>query len=208
MRSEADLRYFKILMVALSLMIIMSACESNLTADRFREIQKKLFEMKSYKCTSEIKIISNKNSIRYLVRQAYLHPSRFKVEVIEPEFMKGIVTLTNANETSVSNPNLSVNNTYISENIIKLNGNNMFLSYFFNNYVSSEKSDMKISNEKYILKAFIPSETDYMETEVLTVDRRGCPESLEIFDKQGRLKIEIKYKEFVMNPKIDEMVFN
>jgi len=201
------LKYLRILMAALSLMIITSACGNGLSADRFQGIQKKLFELKSYKCVAEIKIVSNKNSTRYLVNQLYLHPSKFKMEVIEPEFLKGILTVSNGNETRVSNPNLDTNNTYVSENLIKLTGNNLLITYFFSNYVNSEKSKMEIAGERYRLKTYIPSETDYMETEILSINREGYPESLEMFDKEGRLKIGIKYREFVMNPRLEENIF-
>lgn len=194
-------------MAALSLMIIMSACGNRLSADNFQGIQKKLFELKSYKCTSEITIINNKNSTKYLVTQIYLHPSKLRTEILEPEFMKGILTVSNGSETRVSNPNIDVNNTYVSENLMKLTGNNMLLTCFFSNYVSSEKSNMEIADGSYILKTYIPCETDYMETEILRVNKEGYPESLKIFDKQERLKVDIRYKNFVMNPKFAEDVF-
>jgi len=202
------LKYLRILMAALSLMIIMSACGNRLTSDRFQSIQKKLFELKSYKCTAEIRIVNNKNTTKYIVKQYYVHPSKFKIEVLEPEFIKGLLTISDGSETRVFNPKLDVNNTYVSESIIKLTGNNMLLTYFFSNYVSSEKSKMEISGGKYRLKTYIPSETDYMAAEILDISREGHPEILEIFDKEGRVKIEVKYTEFVMNPKLDEIALN
>ncbi|MGE5474024.1 MAG: LolA family protein [Ignavibacteriales bacterium] len=201
------MKYLRILIAALSLMIILSACGNRLTADNFQNIQKKLFELRSYQCTAKIVIYNNKNSTKYLVRQIYLQPSRFRTEVIQPEFMKGILTISNGSQTKVRNPNLNMNNTYISENLIKLTGNNMLLTYFFSNYVGSEKSTMDISNGVYRLKAYIPDETDYMETEILSINKDGSPDKLEIFDKQGNLKIEIKFIEFALNPKFDDSIF-
>lgn len=201
------MKYVRILITTLSLMIIMSACGNRLCADNFQCIQKKLFELKSYQCTAEILIYNNKNSTRYLVRQMYLHPSKYRTEVIEPEFMKGILTVSNGSQVRVSNPNVNMNSTYITENLIKLTGNNMLLTYFFCNYVSSEKSKMDISDGKYRLSAYIPDETDYLETETLIINKDGCPDSLEIFDKKGKLKIRIKYIEFMMNPRFEERIF-
>jgi len=202
------LKYLRILFVTLSLMIIMSACGNRMSADRFQSIQKKLFELKSYKCIAEIRIVNNKNTTKYIVKQYYIHPSKFKVEVLEPEFIKGLLTISDGSETKVSNPNIDVNNTYVSESIIKLTGNNMLLTYFFSNYVSSEKSNMEISGDKYRLKTYITSETDYMSAEILGISKEGYPESLEIFDKEGRLKLQIKYIEFVMNPILDGITLN
>lgn len=202
------MKYLRILMAALSLMIVMSACGNRLSADKFQGIQKKLFELKGYKCTLEIKVVNNKNSTKYLVRQMYFHPSKFRTEILEPEFMKGIITVSNGKETCVSNTNFDTNNTYVSENLIKLSGNNMLLTNFFSNYVSSEKSIMEIVGGTYRLKTYIPCETDYMEAEILCINKQGNPESLKIFDKQGSLKVDIKYIEFVKNPRFEEGIFD
>ncbi len=197
----------RVVITAVFLVILTCGCRPAASADNFQNIQKKLFELRSYKCTADIVIFTNKNKTGYKINQYYTHPGKYRVEVIYPDFLKGVVMVSNDKNVWVSNPSLTVKSTYYFDNFLNSTGNNTFLTEFFSNYVKSEKSQMAIKNKKYKLSTYISNGNTYMDTEVLTIKPDGCPESLEIFDHQANLKILLSYKEFVMNPKLDNKLF-
>ena len=186
----------------------MCGCTNTANHDEFSNIQKRLFELKSYKCTAEIKIYNNKNTTHYIVNQYYVFPAKFRVEIRSPEILKGLVTISNGKDTVVSNPSDSISKPYRYENLSNLCGDSTILTEFFGNYVKSEKSSMTIEGGKYKLTTKIPSGNGYMDTETLTVNVLGKPEKLEIYDRKGISKLDLTYKDFQMNPKLEEKIFD
>lgn len=171
------------------------------------KIQKKLFEMRSYKCTAVIKINSNKNTIRYKVRQEYVHPSKYRMEIIEPQFLAGVETKSDGSETTISNPGIKGDNLYITENIKAISENSVFLTSFINSYLFSEKATMRKNGEKYILKTESGSKNQYIHFQILTLNQKGIPETLEMNDLEGRQRMLVTYDEFTYNVREDERKF-
>lgn len=182
-------------------------CKDSANTGNFVNIQKKFFELKSFQATVDIEIINNKNITKYTVNQYYIYPNKFRVEVIYPEFLKNLVFINNEKNAWVSNSKVNINDTYYWEMVLGLKGNNTFITEFFSNYVKAEESKMVIKDNKYILSTVIFSGNTYMETERLTISRNGYPEKLEIFDQGGKTKLILNYREFKMNSRIDEKVF-
>lgn len=190
------------------MLITFGGCKSGLKDEEFLKIQKKLFELRSFRCTAEIKIMNNKNITQYIVVQYYDHPGKFRIEVVYPEYLKGLVTVSDGRSVAVINPNITVNNTYFVENLLNMSRSSVFLTEFFSNYVKSEKSQMKIENHKYKLITNIFDGNKYYETAILTINpQTGCPEKLEIFDRSGGLRLILIYNEFVINPRLNEQLF-
>ena len=197
----------RVIIIAIILMITSCSCRSGVSADNFLSIQKKLFELKSYKCTAEIKIISNKNTMKYTVEQYYMHPGKYRLEIASPEALKGLITISNGKDVSIINPYINTNNLYYSDSITNFSSNNTLVTEFFASYVKSEKSQMTIEDKKYKLSTEISSGNVYLENEALVINSEGKPEKLEIFDPKGNLKTVINYKEFVINPRLDLDIF-
>lgn len=197
----------KIFVIVVLLVTASCGCKQQADADGFSKVQKKLFELKSYKCTAEIDINSNKNTTHYVINQYYIHPGKFRVEVNYPEILKGLVIVGNGKYVSVQNSNVSGNNRYTAESISNITGNNSFITEFFSNYVKSEKSEMAVKDGKYMLSTDISGGNSYMEKEVLIIKPSGYPESLKIYDQKGTLKFSLIYKEFISNPKLDMKLF-
>jgi outer membrane lipoprotein-sorting protein len=166
-----------------------------------------LFELKSYKCTAEIKMYNNKNITQYIVTQYYVFPANFRVEIQSPKILKGVVTISNGKDIVMFNPGDSTGKPYRYENLSNLCGDSTILTEFFGNYVKSEKSSMVIEGGKYKFTTKIPSGNRYVDTETLTVNVFGKPEKLEIYDQKGILKLDLIYTDFQMNPKLEGKIF-
>jgi outer membrane lipoprotein-sorting protein len=184
------------------------ACDQNDIADSIPKIQKKLFELKSYKAEVEMTVINNKNVTKYGIIQYYLYPGKYRLEVTSPEFLKGLVILTNEKNVWVSNSNISNTAKNSFKKQINQEISNIFITEFFSNYVKSEKSQSTIENSKNIFSTTISNGNSYLCTEKLTVNRLGNAEKLEIFDQNGNLKISLLYKTFTTNLKLNELLFN
>ncbi len=196
-----------IIIMAAAISLTASGCNGSAKADNFSSIQKKLFELKSFKCTVEMNIYNNKNTTRYVVSQYYLHPGKSRVEVVSPEYLKGLTAVSNGRYVAVVNPDAGANNSYSADNLAVLTGNNTFLTEFFSNYVKSEDSKVSIKNNKYVLSTIISNGNAYMDRATLIVNPAGQPESLKILDGKGETKMTLIYKEFVANPKLDINLF-
>ncbi len=200
------LRLWTVIMAAVIILAV-SGCNGSAKADSFPSIQKKLFELKSFKSTVEMTIYNNKNTTRYVIKQFYLYPGKSRVEVVSPEHLRGLTAVSNGRYVAVVNPDAGANSSYSADNLAVLTGNNTFLTEFFSNYVKSEDSRVNINNNKYTLSTIISNGNAYMDRATLIVNAAGQPESLEILDSKGETKMILIYKEFVMNPKLDMNLF-
>ncbi len=55
----------------------------------YKEFQKKIVTMSSYKCIAEIEASGNKSSHNYVFIHSYVKPDYYKLEVVEPKNLKG-----------------------------------------------------------------------------------------------------------------------
>lgn len=198
----------RVIIIAVLLMMTSCGCKDSVSADNFSKIQKRLFEIRTYKCTAEISYYNNKNTTCYTINQYYAHPGKYRVEVVFPDFLKGLTTVTNGKDTVVINPNESTNSKYYYESVSGFTSNNTFITEFFSNYVKSENSKMNVKDNKYVLQTTVTSGNSYMDTETLTILPNGQPDKLEVYDQDRNLKILLEYKEFLVNPKLDDDIFD
>ena len=55
----------------------------------YKEFQKKIVTMSSYKCIAEIEASGNKSPHNYVFIHSYVKPDYYKLEVVEPKNLKG-----------------------------------------------------------------------------------------------------------------------
>lgn len=160
----------------------------------YKDFQKKIVNMSSYKCIAEVEVSGNKSSHNYVFIHSYTKPDYYKLEVVEPKNLKGKIMEYKGDKVIISNPNI--------EDKIELpntedNKQYAFIGDFIKNYFQNEEVDIKLSGDSLILETTIPGDNDYFNKQILYVNKETKnPEKMEILNAEGKPSFTVKYKEF------------
>ena len=159
----------------------------------YKEFQKKIVTMSSYKCVAEIEASGNKSSHKYVFIHSYAKPDYYKLEVVEPQNLKGKIMEYKGDKIIISNPDI--------EDKIELpntedNRQYAFIGDFIKNYIQNEEVNIKLSNNSLILETTIPGDNEYFNKQILYVNKdTKDPEKMEILNAKGKTIFPVKYKE-------------
>ena len=114
----------------------------------YKEFQKKIVTMSSYKCVAEIEASGNKSSHKYVFIHSYAKPDYYKLEVVEPQNLKGKIMEYKGDKIIISNPDI--------EDKIELpntedNRQYAFIGDFIKNYIQNEEVNIKLSDRKSVV---------------------------------------------------------
>ncbi len=156
----------------------------------YKEFQKKIVTMSSYKCVAEIEALGNKSSHKYVFIHSYAKPDYYKLEVVEPQNLKGKIMEYKGDKIIISNPDIELPNT-------EDNRQYAFIGDFIKNYIQNEEVNIKLSNNSLILETTIPGDNEYFNKQILYVNKdTKDPEKMEILNAKGKTSFTVKYKEF------------
>ncbi|WP_129598202.1 outer membrane lipoprotein carrier protein LolA [Anaerophilus nitritogenes] len=190
---------------------LLGGCSPKTKEDLLYDVQKKLNQINSYTCKAEIKIHGNKDVQKYIVKQWFQKPNRYKLETIYPKHQKGKVTLFDGKRAWMYHP--LIEQTFIMEDFSRSDEQNMFLGYFVKNYLESEnvQIDQKTKEHKnyLLITAEIPGNHIYFHKQILWIDiDTKEPFLLEVYDASDHIRMSVKYDEFEYNPIIENDFFN
>ncbi|MGL4912014.1 MAG: germination lipoprotein GerS [Romboutsia sp.] len=160
----------------------------------YTEFQKKISDMKSYKCKAEVEVIGNKSAQNYTFIHTYNKPNNYKLEVISPDHLKGKTIEYKNNKIIVKNPDI--------DDLVELpntgkNDQYMFIGDFIKNSLQNEKIDIKLSKGNLMLETYIPGENQYFNKQVLHVSTETKnPIKMEILDREEHTRFTVNYKDF------------
>ncbi|QXM05311.1 LolA family protein [Crassaminicella indica] len=197
------------IILSIFIILLITGCAPKTEQDIFYDVQKKLHKMESYTCRVEITSIGNKGSQKYVMKQWFKKPNRYKLEVISPENLKGKITLSNGKKVWIYHP--GIEQTWITDEFSN-EEQNLFLGYFIKNFLNSEQVNVNVEgldDKKYfVIDTDIPGNHAYYHKERLWIDMEKMqPYLLEVFDVKGDKRIEVKYEVFEYNPKLKEELF-
>ncbi len=199
--------------ISLILIAILAACtaKGGEVMSDMEKIQKQFLEMKNYACIATVEHISKRGTKSYETKQYYKKTGEYRLEMLAPENIKGIITTYNGKTICQYNPNVESkirkdleSSEYVDE---------MFLGAFIENYLKSEETSIAVSKfdkaKCTILEAVIPGNHKYLSTEKLWVDNETLlPKQLVIYDKDGSERIRVTYGEFQWNVELEDKIFN
>lgn len=183
------------IMMIMSISVIVIGCEikESTKEEVYEEFHKKITTMSSYSCIAKVEIWSNKSQSEYTFIHEHKKPSYYKLEIVEPEELKGkIIEYTDKNiniknpdiDDLITLPNTTPNNQYL------------FIGDFISNYINNEEVEISLLDDNLIIKTPISGNSKYFSTETLYVDSKTKnPKYLEILDKEGNVKIKVTYEE-------------
>lgn len=170
---------------------------------------KKIAEMKTYTANAEITVYGTKNDSRYVVKQYYKADDKFRIETMEPEFLKGKIIIYNGKKCTIYHPLIG--------QTIEINGDeddNRFtnLGIIQKGVLAGEKAEYKAIKRDGIeytqVKCIISDGNKYRKYAILYLEKeRYIPKVLEILDEKEKVVLLIKYSSFDYNCSMDDSLF-
>lgn len=160
----------------------------------YKNFQKKITNMSSYKCKADIEVIGNKESQKYSLIHEYTDENHFKLKVLQPEHIKGKTIEYKGNKIIVTNPN--VNDKVVMDNVGE-DSQHLFIGDFIKNYMQGEDIKIDLKNGSLKLTTSIPGNTKYFYKQILYINsKKNYPTKLEILDQEGNRRFEVNYSNF------------
>ena len=154
-----------IVAIFISIFAITIGCQRRASTKEeiYKEFQKKIVTMSSYKCIAEVEAIGNKSSHNYVFVHSYNKPDYYKLEVVEPKHLKGKTmeykddkviigrtTKTYAGQRELPIPKFLI--PYVTEQMqVAINNRNPEKLLFVNN----KKQPVDSANVNYTLKKML-----------------------------------------------------
>lgn len=155
-----------------------------------------LLNISSYEAEIEVTITSNKNTNKYKIKQSYAQPNVYRQEVIEPSNIQGVTITYDGKDLRIENTRLSLSQIY--ENYPYLDGNELCLSAFLNEYKDNQNKEVYEENNQIIMK--IKTDSKYQAYKMLYIDKKTAkPIKMEIQDMNQKMLVYILYNEIKMN---------
>lgn len=175
------------------------------------KIQKRLGDMESYRCTADLKRITNKGETDYGIEQYCKMSGEYKLIIVEPDNLKGNYTVFDGSK--ICQYSASAGGKVVTDAPEAQARNELFLSCFVKNYMQSEEVSVDVAvmdeGKCTVLEAVIPGGNKFTATEKLWVDNETLdPVRLVIYDTDGRERYIIDYNEFEYNCDFEEGTFD
>ena len=161
-----------------------------------QEIVANILNISSYNATIDVKVVSNKNENKYIIKQEYKSKDSNLQEVIEPSNIAGTKIIKEGNKLILENSSLNLSS--IIENYQYISSNNLDLSSFIEDYKNDNRADYE-ENENEI-KMYAVGDTnnnsDSKCKKTLYIDKKtNLPKQLEIEWTNKNNKVYILYNE-------------
>ena len=161
-----------------------------------QEIVANILNISSYNATIDVKVVSNKNENKYIIKQEYKSKDSNSQEVIEPSNIAGTKIIKEGNKLTLENSSLNLSS--IIENYQYISSNNLDLSSFIEDYKNDSRADYE-ENENEI-KMYAVGDTnnnsDSKCKKTLYIDKKTIlPKQLEIEWTNKNNKVYILYNE-------------
>ncbi|MGL5330887.1 MAG: germination lipoprotein GerS [Peptostreptococcaceae bacterium] len=157
----------------------------------YEEFKEKVSKIESYTCTSEVEVLGNKGKSSYTLKQAYNKSNGYRIEFISPTQLKGNVVEYRDGKVIIKKTNI--------DDSIELPNNEkdyIFIGEFINNYLNDKDVVINSSKEYVTLESKIIEGKDYFDKQILYINKdRELPEKMEILDKEGTVRITVKYND-------------
>jgi len=192
-----------ILLLVLSITLLISC---NKKPRNTNDILTFLKNMESYTTEMNMDVKNDKQTINYMAKQSYLRGGGYKLELNNSR----VFIYKADDKIYIRDKNNGTN--YVQskdfDEVYKLSFIGEYIGLLYTN--EEIKYEMKkINDTEYtIINLFIPGSNKNINNALLYVNCKSMiPERLVIYDGKGKEKINITYKNFLINPKIEPTEF-
>lgn len=201
----------KVWAVLIGLALIGQGCSPYTEEKAYRDVHRKLSGIETYSCTADIYIKGNKEPGRFITRQWFCMPDKYRLEVLEPEVMRGKTTVSDGQRLWMYYP--YIDQVLLLEDMDSSMDESMFIGFFLRDMLETESIDYSIREEDgtttVVVELPVPGSSKYRFTQRLFMDKkRLCPVLLEIYDINGQVTTRVEYSDFEYNPALDSDFFD
>lgn len=199
----------KLMLVFLIVCITLSGCSVK-SAKKPEDVQKLLMKLKTYQCDVVFAVTNNKSTNVYKAKHMYKYPNKYRIEILEPNELKGQTTIYNGDKAYIFHPQL--NTSLITQNFNHSTEYSAFVGTFIeafkNNGGARFKMDSFQDKQCYVLEIPIEGENPYRTLEKIWIDADSIlPVKAEILDKNNKVSAQVLYENFEANPKLEDSLF-
>lgn len=200
----------KLLLLFLIACAVLSGCTPN-TAKKPEDVQKFIMKLKSYKSDVVYAVTNNKSTNVYRAKHLYKSPDKYRIEMVEPEELKGQITIYNKDKAYIYHPKI---NTYmITENFTNTVEYNSFIGAFVDYFKAKGGARFKLESlsgkQCYVLQLPIDSDNRYRVVEKLWINAEtALPMKAEILDKDNNVSVQVLYENIELNPTLEDSLFD
>ena len=167
----------------------------NTTIKSAEDIKEYILNLESYEAQMSVEVSSNKNKNQYKMKQIYKAPNLGRLEILEPQSVKGVITTYDGNNLKIENTTLNLSKIY--ENYPYVAENCLWLSDFINHYKNNPNAIFKEEENQIIMKTQIK---DKSIIQTLYIDiKTKKPTKLTIEDMNKKMLVYILYNEIKIN---------
>lgn len=167
----------------------------NTTIKSAEDIKEYILNLESYDAQISVEISSNKNQNQYKMRQIYKAPNLERLEILEPQSVKGIITTYDGNNLKIENTTFNLNKIY--ENYPYIAENSLWLSDFINNYKNNPNATFKEEENQIIMQTNIQEKSIIQTLYIDTKTKK--PTKLTLEDVNKKMLVYILYNEIKIN---------
>ena len=121
-----------------------------------QEIVENILNISSYNAIIDVKVVSNKNENKYIIKQEYQSQDSNSQEVIEPTNIAGTKIIREGNKLTLENSRLNLSS--IIENYQYISANSLDLSSFIEDYKNDSKANYEENQNE--IKMYAVGNTD------------------------------------------------
>ncbi len=193
----------RLLLFVLIIAILMTSCtwssNSKLLSKEKRvitRIEKKFNKYKGYTCKANMKFYNGEKESKYLIREKYTVPNKYRLEILEPRESKGIIILNTEDKIFIEHP--SINQSISLVSIKSLNKQMLMGDFFENIHQAKMLSKEKIGGKNYLVFEFhLKEKNKYRSFGRIWIDNKSyMPYKLAVFDDTASIQVEVIYEKF------------
>ena len=203
------MKSLKLLLFFLIAAVALTGCAAE-EARKPEDVQKFLMNLKSYKCDVVLAVSNNKSTNVYKATHLYKYPDSYRIEVKEPNDLKGQTTIYSKEKAYIYHPQI---NTYFETQNFNSTMDysafvGAFVDYFKNNGGARFNMERFQDKDCFVLEIPVGKESRYRAIEKIWIDaERIVPVKAEILDKNNNVSAQILYENFEVNPKLEDSLF-
>lgn len=203
------MKRIRLLLFFVIVSVVLSGCGTS-SARKPQDIQKFIMKLKAYKCDVVYSVTNNKSTNVYRAKHMYKAPDKYRIEIVEPEELKGQTTIYNGDKAYIHHPR--INTTMITENfndtIEYSTFVGAFVEYFKDNGGARFKLEALNDIQCYVLEVPLDNANMYRAIEKIWINAENAiPIKTELLDKNKNVNAQVLYENFEINPRLEDSLF-